>query len=147
MKNIILLSTEGDFLHSLSQNIRSYYEKLITVGLSKQVKIIRSSIYQYDRNNNTFLSGETFDGEKWIHLKNISIDKIWYKSNSVNYLTRIIEENNTFINDTRFVELVNDKYITSIYSPEASPKTLLLNKSSVDKFIETKKLDFIIKPN
>lgn len=147
MKNIILLSTESDFKNSLSQKYRPYYERLITLWIKKDIQIIRSSIYQYNINTNTFLIGETFNGDKWIDLKNIAISKVWYKSNTVNYLTRIIEKNNPFINNTEFVELVNDKYITSLHSPEYSPKTLLLNDQGIKDFIETDKNNFIIKPN
>jgi len=147
MKNIILLSTEKDFLHSLWENIRTYYEKLIIRGTHQNIQIIRSSIYQYNKKTNTFLNWETFDWSTWVSLTNIKIDLVWYKSNSVNYLTRIIEEKNIFINDTRFVELVNDKYITSLYSPEYSPKTLLLDTDWIEDFSQRTQQDIIIKPN
>ncbi len=143
MKNILLMLNFIDYRYD------DYYKKLIILWKEKWINIIRSSVYEYAVENNSFVEWEIFNWKEWSKIENIKADLVWYKSNTVNYLTRIIEENNNFINNTKFVELVNDKYITSLLYNEFSPKSDIIdniknNLSLLDNF-STEEL--ILKPN
>jgi len=147
MKTVILLSS----LYSIKGSpllYKEYYEKLIKIWLDKWIKIIRTCIYEYDLQKKIFTNWEYFDWKRWSDVKNIKPDLIWYKSNDVKYLTNIIENNHNMINDTNFIQLVNDKFYTSIYFSDYSPKSYqinMLNNNNLLKDFQSNQL--ILKPN
>jgi len=146
MKKVILLSNGHDFKTSLECHIRKKYQDLSKVWIENNVRIIRSSNYEYDEKKNSFARWEYFDGVKWIDIKDITADLVWYKSNITNYITTIIEKNNTFINPTDYIDFANDKYITSLFFKEESPKTYILNQASIENIVHLPE-NIILKPN
>ncbi len=145
MKNILVLSSDLDFKNSLSKKIRPYYEELSRIGIGKNIQLHRTSVYEFNIEKSIFNTVEKFNWEHWVEENNFSPDLIWYKSNNVNYLSRIIEEKFNFINNTKFIELANNKLITSIVFTKESPKTHLLNDESLSFFKDDEEV--IIKPD
>ena len=149
MKNILVVANDINYQKSISKRVRESYERLNILENERGVNVSRSSVYEYNSSKNSFSKWETFYQGKWFKITDIKPDIIRYKSNVVNYFTRIIEDNNKFINDTKFVELVNDKYLTSILYKEFSPVSHIISNIKTNKFLlnsfSTEQL--ILKPN
>ncbi len=146
MKKILLLSDSLDYKSGISDRIRWFYANLMEQALKKNLQIIRSSIYEYNIKEKKFHYGESFENGEWKQMKDIVPDIVWYKSNKVGYLTRLIEENFQFINNTKLIALANDKYMTSIKFKESSPLSMPIDKINKDNINNFKSKKLIIKP-
>jgi len=145
MKKVLILSVDIDFRNSLSDKIKPYYEELSKIWIEQKLQFYRSSVYEFDTWNTFFKTVQKYNWESWVEENSFTPDMIWYKSNSVNYLTRVIEEKNNFINNTKFIELANNKLITSMIFSDESPKTHLLHIDNLKKFKSDEEV--IIKPD
>jgi len=145
MKKILVLSIDVDYKNSLSEKIKPYYEELTKIGVKQGVQFYRTSVFEYNTDEKYFNTVQKFDGNSWVQEDFFTPDLIWYKSNTINYLTRVIEEEFPFINSTKFIELANNKLITSIAFQDYSPKTSILNSESLELFKSNEVV--VIKPD
>ena len=145
MKKILILSIDTNFENSLSDKIRPFYEYLSKTWEENNVQFYRSSVYEYNSKLRLFHRVQKYEGNSWRIETNIKPDLIWYKSNAINYLTRKIENDFIFINNSLFTQLANNKFITSQIFSEESPKTLILNQENLKSF--KKDEEVIIKPD
>lgn len=144
MKTIILLTAEISKPYSFQKDYAEYYEKLAIIWLKENIKIISSWIFDYNEKENNFKWWTYFDWEKWIEEKNIIADMVWCKANIDNYLIRLIEKNNKFLNPVDYISFANDKYITSLFFKEESPETFLLWTYNKNDILSE---ELILKPN
>lgn len=145
MKKILILSIDIDFKNSLNDLIKPFYEELSRTWIENNVQFYRSSVYEYNISSHSFKNYQKYDWNSWIECSDLVPDIIWYKSNTINYLTRKIEENYLFINNTKYIELANNKFITSRVFQDESPRTFIFNKDNLSLF--NRNSEIIIKPD
>lgn len=148
IKDVVILGFGTEFSHTYQGKYKETMEKLSNYWLSRGMRFINSSVYQYNYKKEYFNDGGVFDGKKWIHVKKIRPSKVFYKSNKINHLTNHINESFEFLNDLKLVLLANNKYDTARAFKECSPMTLKLSQIESKKFNIDKltREDYIIKP-
>ncbi len=113
----------------------------------------RASYEWYDYQKNIFRYAWVFEGEgaKWKRVKNLKPDLVYDKTKArfeVYYKKELIEENYPFINDLQFTQLIDDKFITSLFFEKWSKKCWLArNNSQLAQILTRIKTDkVVIKP-
>ncbi|MFC1651607.1 RimK family alpha-L-glutamate ligase [Patescibacteria group bacterium] len=128
---------------------RSAFECLYSLARKNNVDFYRASIKWFKKG--VFKKGWTFDGKKWIKVKNIKPNLIDDKctisfENSI--LKKKIKKFIPIINDPYFEQICADKFISYLTFPDLIPKTVLIDRYSdplkLSQQFESKKV--VLKP-
>ncbi|MCX6765372.1 MAG: hypothetical protein NT136_00135 [Candidatus Moranbacteria bacterium] len=135
MKKVLILFGKSDWRSAKPFKNKQYqysYEYFYNLCRINGIQIYRASYEWYDYQKNIFRYAWVFEGEgaKWKKVKNLKPDLIYDKTKArleVYYKKELIEENYPFINDLQFTQLVDDKFITSLFFEKWSKKCWLVN--------------------
>lgn len=156
MKNVLILFGKSNWEKSHPFNNEEYrysYEFFYTLCKKEGIQMYRASYEWYDYKRHVFKHAWVYEGEgaQWKRVDNITPDLIYDKTKGrpeVFYKKEIVGTHYTFVNDLRFTQIIDDKFLSSLLFQEWSKKSVIVRnqeelKKNIPK-ITTKKV--VLKP-
>ncbi len=156
MKKILILFGRSDWEESRpfsNEQYRYSYEFFYTLCKKEGIQMYRASYEWYDYTRHIFKHAWIYEGEgaQWKRVDNITPDLIYDKTKGrpeVFYKKEIIGTHYPFVNDLRFTQIIDDKFLSSLLFQKWSKKSVIVrNQEELKKSISeitTKKV--VLKP-
>lgn len=153
MKKVMILFGTSSWKQSVPFANKDYqysYEHFYSLCQENGVQMYRASYQWYDYKNHFFKYAWMYTGEggQWKRVKNIKPDLIYDKTKArmeVYYKKSLMAERYPFINDLRFTQLIDDKFITSKFFSEWSKESFIArNNSELQKILPQIKTSLVV---
>ncbi|PIR73652.1 MAG: hypothetical protein COU40_01385 [Candidatus Moranbacteria bacterium CG10_big_fil_rev_8_21_14_0_10_35_21] len=130
-------------------SLNTQYNDFYAYAEKKDILLCRAPIDAYNLKDKNFRQAQFFHNKKWLWKKDITPDLIYDKSpfylpEKLAKIRKIISSHYLFINNLAFSKLLSDKWLTYKKLPAFSPKTILIEKKSDLKKIQTLSSEKII---
>lgn len=138
MKNVLILFGKSNWEKSHPFNNEEYrysYEFFYTLCKKEGIQMYRASYEWYDYTRHIFKHAWAYEGEgaQWKRVDNIAPDLIYDKTKGrpeVFYKKEIIGTRYPFVNDLRFTQIIDDKFLSSLLFQEWSKKSIIIRTPS-----------------
>ena len=138
MKKVMILFGKSSWRESVPFANKDYqysYEHFYSICQKNGIQMYRASYQWYDYKNHFFKYAWIYAGRSgaWKRVKNIKPDIIYDKTKArmeVYYKKSLMAERYPFINDLRFTQLIDDKFITSKLFSEWSKESFIIRNNA-----------------
>lgn len=153
MKKVLILFGTSSWEKSLPFANKDYqysYEHFYSLCQENGVRVYRASYQWYDYKNHFFKYAWVYTGEgaRWKRVKNIKPNLIYDKTKArmeIYYKKSLIAEHYPFVNDLRFTQMVDDKFITSkLFSEWSKESFIARNNSELQKILPHIKTPLVV---
>jgi glutathione synthase/RimK-type ligase-like ATP-grasp enzyme len=156
MKNVMVLFGKSNWKKSSPFANKDYqysYEYFYSLCQKNGVQMYRASYGWYDYKNHFFKYAWIYVGKSggWKRIKNIKPDLIYDKTKArmeTYYKKSLMAKHYSFINDLRFTQIIDDKFLTSkLFSEWSKESFIVKNNTELQKtlkYIKTTRV--VIKP-
>lgn len=153
MKKVLVLFGKSNWEKSVPFTNKDYqysYEYFYSLCQKNGIQMYRASYQWYDRKNHFFKYAWIYAGENgdWKRVKNIKPDLIYDKTKArmeAYYEKSLIAKNYPFINDLRFTQIIDDKFLTSKLFPEWSKESFIVrNNKEFQKILKRVKTSLVV---
>lgn len=156
MKKVLVLFGKSNWRKSAPFTNKDYqysYEYFYSLCQKNGIQMYRASYQWYDYKNHFFKYAWIYAGKNgnWKRVKNIKPDLIYDKTKArveTYYKKSLMENHYPFINDLRFTQIIDDKFLTSKLFPEWSKESFIVrNNAELQKILcRIKTSRVVIKP-
>lgn len=144
MKKVLILFGKGDWEKSRPFTNKDYqysYEFFYTLCKKNGIRMYRASYEWYDYEKHVFKHAWIYEGEdaQWKRVDNVTPDLIYDKTKGrpeIFYKKELIGTHYPFINDLRFTQIIDDKFLSSLLFRKWSKKsTVVRNQKELQEGI------------
>ena len=144
MKKVLILFGKGNWEKSRPFTSKDYqysYEFFYTLCKKNGIQMYRASYEWYDYEKHVFKHAWIYEGEdaQWKRVDNVTPDLIYDKTKGrpeIFYKKELIGTHYSFINDLRFTQIIDDKFLSSLLFRKWSKKsTIVRNQKELQEGI------------